>query len=116
MIKVTKSAFQGDMAIIRREKAPEGFEPQEPSKEVVVAHSETGHHHVALGDNLVHMINPTNPMSSYLVAKGPVVIEHRRPTDTHESYELLYEGPAEVVWEIRRQREHTPEGYRRVED
>lgn len=80
--------------------------------EHVVAHSETGHHHVALGGDYYTV--PGNQMVAYLVTRGPVEIEHRRSTDTHETLELL--GDGEVVWEISRQREHVPEGWRRVED
>lgn len=84
------------------------------AREHVVAHSETGHHHVALGGQYI----PTpDPFVAYLVAQAPVRVEHRRSTDTHETLELLADdGGDEVIWEIRRQREHTPEGWRRVED
>lgn len=117
MIEIKNGAFQGDIALIRRDKVPGSFKESVVQDEVIVAHSETGHHHVAVGKDLVYLTNPSNPMKAYLVAKGPVVVEHRRPTDTHEAYKLLYEDTEkEVVWEIRRQRESTPEGWKRVED
>jgi hypothetical protein len=112
MKTITRLGAQGDV-IFRRVKAlPEGLKKQAKGP-IVVAHSETGHHHTAEGAAAYY---PTNdPLLAYLVAKGPVSIVHNRSWDTHETVELKGEGP-EVVWEIRRQREHTPEGWRRVED
>lgn len=104
-------AFQGDVMFRRVAKLPTGATRQK-GKEHIVAHSETGHHHVALGG--AYYTTP-DPFVAYIVTKAPVKVEHRRSTDTHETLELLTDG-AEVVWEIRRQREHTPEGWRRVED
>lgn len=104
-------AFQGDVMFRRVAKLPADAKRVD-GKEHIVAHSETGHHHVALGG--AYYTTP-DPFVAYLVAEAPVVVEHRRSTDTHERLELLVDGP-EVVWEIRRQREHAPEGWRRVED
>ena len=106
-----KPAFQGDVMFRRVAKLPHGAKRIDGA-EHVVAHSETGHHHVALGGSY---FTTGDPFVAYLVATAPVVVEHRRSTDTHERLELLSDG-AEVVWEIRRQREHAPEGWRRVED
>lgn len=104
-------AFQGDVMFRRVAKLPTGVTRQK-GKEHIVAHSETGHHHVAIGG--AYYTTP-DPFVAYLVTKATVRVEHRRSTDTHETLELLADG-GEVVWEIRRQREHTPEGWRRVED
>lgn len=104
-------AFQGDVMFRRVASLPAGL-AKARGEEHVVAHSETGHHHVALGGSYY----PTpDPFVAYLVTTRPTKVEHRRSTDTHETLELLVDGP-EAVWEIRRQREHTPEGWRRVED
>lgn len=45
-------------------------------------------------------------------------VVHHRPWDTHETLRLLYsEVPSgETIFEIHRQREHSPEGWRRVAD
>ena len=118
MKKIKRAAFQGDMMIIRRTRAdlPEGCK-ELPVKfgEAVVAHSETGHHHVASGIT-AHL--EASAMQAFIIAKGDVVIDHRRQADQHETLQLLFDDDpgGEVVWEIRRQREHTPEGWRRVED
>jgi len=106
-----RPAFQGDIMIRRVDELPDGLK-KSAGTEHVVAHSETGHHHVALGGTYY---TSGDPFVAYLVTTEPTRVEHRRSTDTHETLELLVDGP-EVVWEIRRQREHTPEGWRRVED
>jgi hypothetical protein len=121
MKTITTMAAQGDILITRIARLPDGAVKQPHAAEVIVAHSETGHHHVALQVH-EHYSAPGDrgAMLSYLVASGalPITIEHRRPYDTHETLELISDTPdvGEVVWEIRRQREHTPEGWRRVED
>lgn len=113
MKTISKCGAQGDVILRRVGKLPDGAEP---AADKIVTHSETGHHHVAIGDAVIH--HTSNPLLSYLVATGPVQIEHQRAWDTHETLDLLYDAPAhgEVIWEIRRQREHTPEGWRQVAD
>ena len=114
MKTIKEIGAQGDVLFIKVAKLPEGLEQ---TKDMIVAHSETGHHHVATGAVERFMAPGGDGMLSYMIAKGPVQIEHKRPWDTHETLELLYDGTeAEVIWEIRRQREHTPDGWRRVED
>lgn len=114
MKTVTKIAAQGDVLFLRVDSVPDGYEP---SDDHIIAHSDTGHNHVASGDLQV-MRNADDAMRTFLVAKGDVDIVHHRSFDTHEPLRLIYDCPpaGEVVWEIRRQREHTPEGWRRVED
>lgn len=113
MKNVKNYAAQGDLLIRRIDRLPDGTKGAS-GKEHVIAHSETGHHHVALG-GVYHATD--DPMLAYLVTQGPVVVEHRRSHDTHESLRLLAESEVgETVWEIRRQREYVPEGWRRVED
>lgn len=105
-------AFQGDTVFRRVDKLPDDAKRAAVAKEHVVAHSETGHHHVALGGTYY---TTADPLRAYLVTTTPVKVEHRRSTDTHETLELL-SGGGEVVWEIGRQREYVPEGWRRVAD
>lgn len=106
-----RPAFQGDVMFRRIDALPPGIAPAD-GEEHIVAHSETGHHHVALGGTYY---TTGDPFVAYLVTSAPVKVEHRRSTDTHETLELYADG-GEVVWEIRRQREQGPEGWRRVED
>jgi hypothetical protein len=83
---------------------------------VVVTHSETGHDHVMVLDRedepSVEMFEDVgNPLVAWLRVNRPTALEHLRPHDTHES--IMFEPG---VYEVRRQREYVPEGFRRVED
>lgn len=110
-------AFQGDVMFRRVNSLPPGAVAAEPRKGgTIVALSETHHHHIATGGSHSYFTMPNDPMRAFIVAKGPVTITHHRSTDTHEVMKLLGDGHGEVVWEIGRQREYTPEGWRRVED
>lgn len=112
MKTIKRMGAQGDVIFIRCEQLPAGLTPTD---DPVVAHSETGHHHVATGDLQRYVSDDV--IRSFIVAKGDVEIEHRRPWDTHETLRLLADDNAgETIWEIRRQREYTPEGLRIVQD
>lgn len=121
MNDVIKMAAQGDVLFRRVAKVPTGYEKvvRKLGGPLVVAHSETGHHHTADTNphgELTAYENPTDPLVCYL-QMGDVVdftVTHHRPYDTHEPIRCL--GEPGAVWEVRRQREHTPEGWRRVED
>lgn len=82
----------------------------------IAAHSETGHSHVIAAKPNVKMFNTDDPMVSYLrvieaTEQTEALLEHLRSFDTHETIAI---PPGE--YELRRQREYTPEGWRRVED
>lgn len=111
MKNVTKMAAQGDLLFIKVNEIPKGFTPTDDN---IVGHSETGHHHIAEG-NFQRYANSDDVMRSFIVAKDDVQINHMRSWDTHESLNLLNNG-GETIWEIKRQREYTPEGWRKVED
>ena len=137
MKQVTTMAAQGDVMFRRVAKLPAGAKEAKTSARFVVAHSETGHHHVA--DNArgnVQYFTTDDPMRSYLrVTAAPpakkkakratddvagaaayVDVVHERDHDTHETLRLLADDKPDVIWEIRRQREWSPAGWRRVED
>jgi len=113
---VKNSAAQGEM-LIRRVNSFTA-----PSKEVeseegvfILAHSETGHHHV-IDRAHVEVKEQTENVPEgmgilQMIVKEPSEVKHLRSTDTHESL-MLGKG----LWEVRLQREYTPEGYRRVAD
>lgn len=122
--------FQGDMMIERVAALPSGVTEL---KTDIVAHSETGHHHVVergrvftRGDAMELFVQavggPANAASKRRVeARAKSIVDeafidvvHKRSYDTHETLRLLAQ-PGDV-FRIRRQREHTPEGWRRVED
>lgn len=110
---------QGDVMIIRRSALPSGITPIDAvSGAIVVTHSETGHNHVMVLDKpskaarpSVEMYGTDNPLIAWIKVNRPTALEHLRPHDTHEPI-MFGKG----VYEIRRQREYTPEGFRRVQD
>lgn len=110
-------AAQGDLLIRRIPALPAGLAPAPAERGVfIVAHSETGHNHVIAERPNVRLYSGGDPMISYLEVieaadQAEALIEHLRQFDTHETIAI---PPG--VYEIRRQREHTPEGWRRVED
>ncbi len=107
-----KCAAQGDCLITRIDKLPNGLELDKVvNGNFVVAHSETGHSHVVKERSAQLMIDKTNSFIAYLNVLEPCEIEHLREHDTHESISL-----DKGVYEVRRQREYTPEGFRKAQD
>lgn len=110
-------AAQGDLLIRRVEAIPDGLKPMATEGgKYIVAHSETGHHHVIEARPNVIVFDTADPLVSYLQVieatdAAEAVIEHLRNFDTHEA---LSAGPGN--YEIRRQRENAPEGWRRAAD
>lgn len=113
MNNAKKMAAQGDVLFRRVDKLPDGAKESKRAKEVTVAHSETGHDHVAVsvGEWLQFFAHPTDLLVSYLRVDTKADVIHKREFDTHETIRL-----DAGIWEIRRQREWAPEGWRRVED
>lgn len=113
MKRITVGAFQGDVAFIKVDKLPDNAKKVATKGPIIVAHSETGHHHT-IDENGVAMFEVGDPMVCYLqIEGGDKAVTHHRPFHTHESF-LLAGGDS--VWEVRRQRESTPEGWRVVAD
>jgi hypothetical protein len=112
-----KMAAQGDLLIRRIGDLPKDATKVSVENGVfVVAHSETGHNHVVESRPNVALFTTGDPMVSYLQVieaadEVETIIKHLRDFDTHESIQI-----APGNYEIRRQREYTPEGWRRVED
>lgn len=103
-------AAQGDLLIRRIDKLPEGVKEERPKDEkYIVAHSETGHHHTVNSQFVKYYI--ASQLLAYMEVEEPTVLEHHRSWDKHEALQI-----PTGVFEIRRQREYTPEGWRRVED
>lgn len=107
------AAAQGDILIRRIDAIPDDATLAEPENgKLVVAHSETGHHHVIDSRQAQLLINTTNSFIAYLRVTGnAATLDHERPYDTHESIAL-----APGNYEVRRQREYVPQGFRRVAD
>lgn len=109
-----KTAAQGDLLLRRVDSLPEGLEEAKPDKSGrhIVAHSETGHHHYLKHDGVAYFRDPKDPMVAYLrIGTEGADLVHDRPFDTHETIHV-----SEGVYQVRRQREHTPDGWRRIED
>lgn len=116
MISVKKMAAQGDVMFRRVPKLPEGAKEKTRAGDLVVAHSETGHHHV-VRDPEARLYETADPFVCYLRLDTPSIdVEHLRPFDTHETLRLLGKKKGPAFYEVRRQREHTPEGWRMVQD
>ena len=105
-------AAQGDALLKRIDKLPEGLKAAKSENgKFIIAHSETGHNHTVLEKGAQMLIDQTNEFIAYLEVSNDTELTHERSFDTHESL-LLTPG----IYEIRRQREYTPEGYRRAQD
>lgn len=112
-------AAQGDMVIRKIDAIPADAVSVKPEKGAfVLSHSETGHNHVVMdrpaktgGRAAQLFIDKTNAFIGYLNVLEPCEIEHLRSHDTHETIRV---EPGQ--YEIRRQREYTPEGFRRAQD
>ena len=113
----TNSAAQGDVYFTRRDALPPGLKPVDSVKgQIVVTHSETGHNHVMVLDRddpvpAVQIFTGDDPLIAWLQVNRPTALEPLRPHDTHEP--ILF---APGIYEVRRQREYVPEGFRKVED
>ena len=113
MKSFTNYAAQGDFFVRRIDKLPKDIEPIAPvDGKIIVAHSETGHNHVMVADR-VKAFKPKKPdiYTMFLQVDEPTPVEHLRSFDTHEA--LMFDRG---TYEIKRQREHTPEGWRRAQD
>ena len=107
-----RPSFQGDLMIRRIDNLPSGVTQAAPDNDVhILAHSETGHHHVIESRAADRFIDETNAFISYLTVLSPAEVTHLRAHDTHAP---LFVEPG--IYEIRNQREYTPEGWRGAAD
>ncbi len=125
-----EQAAQGDMLIRAIDKLPDNVkESIEENGNYVLAHSETGHNHIVKKQEGVSFYqNDNDPFIAYLVidpkkVKDNVECKHLRDHDTHETISFFtgdifksLKDKSKKVFEIRRQREYTPEGFRRAQD
>jgi len=111
-VKLVKNAvFQGDVFFQRVDEIPQDAVARKEGDNIV-AHSETGHNHVAVAERVRVFDMPNDQLTSFLDILGsPADIVHERSFDTHQTVRL---PPGK--WLVRRQREHAPEGWRRVSD
>jgi hypothetical protein len=122
-VEVRQVGAQGDVLMRRVDSLPsEAVSVQPENSLLIVTHSETGHHHAVQTRSGIELFqNPQDPLVGWLKIKKEAKhadVVHHRPWDTHQTQRLLYSDTpnGEVIFEIRRQRENSPEGWRRVED
>ncbi len=103
---------QGDLYVRRIAELPKGaVEVKAAGRDHIVAHSETGHHHVMEAERVtVHKL-PDSILDLFVTVHEPVELRHLRPHDTHEP--ILFD---KGMYHLRRQQEYTPEGWRMVAD
>lgn len=112
MKRFKKYAAQGDIFITKIAALPAGVVPVVPEGgRIIVTHSETGHHHVMTATRTKAYKLPDSIMDIFLAVEEGDTLEHLRPSDTHEP--IFFE---KGIYHVRRQREYTPQGFRRVED
>ena len=112
-------AAQGDFLIIRIDSLPSSEEIETFDAEngkYIVAHSETGHNHTMLAEPTVKAYKPKETEDAdlyrlFFEVEESANIVHERSFDTHETLRV---SPGK--YEVRRQREYTPEGFRRAAD
>lgn len=100
--------FQGDVAIVRVSEIPADAVIREDK---IAAHSETSHNHQFDATAPVWLYSTPDQMIQYLDVKETSVLHHLREHDTHESWEF---PPG--TYKIIRQRERSPEGWRKTLD
>lgn len=105
-------AFQGELMIRRIDAIPATAKSVAPENgRHILAHSESGHHHVIESRSAERFIDQINEFIAYLDVADETVLEHLRSFDTHEPH-LLTPGK----YEVRTAREYTPEGWRKSQD
>jgi len=109
-VRVNHCAAQGDLLVVRVDRIPEAAKEEPCGARVVVAHSETGHHHI-LESHEARLFRAAEPFTCYLQLAEESLIVHERAFDTHAPLLL---GPG--LWLFKNQREYEPDGWRQVTD
>ena len=118
-MKIAKHAgsgfAQGDCVFIPIKELPADAVEQKRNADgrLIVAHSETGHHH-AIDNPEARLFDKAtrDPMVCFLAVDGEQVeLVHHRAHDTHETVALT-----QGIWEVHRQEEYTPQGWRQGQD
>jgi hypothetical protein len=114
MKKILRVGAQGDVFFVKVDSGvpADAVATAPKGKAHIVAHSETGHHHTVQADGVVMYQGPADPFTCYLrISAEYADVVHHRPFDTHETIRL-----GAGTWQVHRQREYTPEGFRMAQD
>lgn len=104
---------QGDITLIATDELPPNLVEVAPDNgRLIVAHSETGHHHLVNAAEARFYSDPKQPFICYLVVSEKFTdLVHARDVNPHTTVRL----PC-GTYKVHRQREWTPEGWRAVQD
>lgn len=86
-----RAVRHGEIMLIPVDRLPENLEVVEQGKRVIVGHSESGHHHVAVCEAAdLTLLRPAGADSPDLFLKvaAPARIEHLKEFDRHETKTL----------------------------
>lgn len=110
----TRPIAQGDILIIPIGTIPATAKPAKDERgHYIVAHSETGHHHVIERARAEVYEAADDAFVAYVHSLGDgAEIVHKRDFHTHETIAL----EPNRNYEIRRQREYVPQGFRKAAD
>lgn len=110
----TRPVAQGDILIIPVASIPRNAKLATPDgNHYVIAHSETGHNHVLERTKAEVYESADDSFVAYIKTLGDgAEVKHLRSFHTHETIGL----EANKTYEVRRQREYVPEGFRRAAD
>lgn len=113
MKTIQNRAAQGDILIERVASVPKGAtQVKRLAGGFIVAESETHHHHMVGNKRVSMLMDGKDPLVCYLQVEGAYAdIVHHRDVNAHETVRL-----PTGCWKITRQKEWTPEGWRRVAD
>lgn len=112
-------AAQGEVRVFKIAALPEGMQTKSPERNragaAIISHSESGHHHVIAGAEVLERVDnvPAGMAILYAIVKNPTALEQDAPTP-HKSIPL----EADSIYELRVAREYDPfaEQARRVAD
>lgn len=110
----TLPGAQGDILIIPISVIPANVKPGAlDNGNYVIAHSETGHHHVIDRTKAEVFEAADDAFVAYIRTLGTgAEIKHMRDHDTHETIAL----EPNKSYQVRRQREYVPQGFRKAAD
>lgn len=110
-----KPIAQGDVIFVPVTEIPAQFfniPVKSENGTFIVAHSETGHHHIVMERPTVRMFKGMDMFRDFLnIEEAPADVEHLRATHTHQTVSLT---PGK--WEVVRQKAYTPQGWEKARD